>query len=147
MSEDKRFELMKTYKERFDKFVYYIVGLNIASLGFIFSKTFEITLYYRHDIILGIAIVCWVTSTTAAFRWIFIQTRTMEVNLEIYDLQKGFYNKDRISDKSKGEQISQGKKQLERDNIKCEWAIRITILFFVFGMLSFVFWRGIIIFS
>lgn len=141
MSEDKRFQLMKTYKERQDKFIYYITGINVAAIGFTLSKTFDIVLKEKYDLILFAAVFCWVISTLASLRWIYIQTRIMEMNLDVYDLRHGYFDKSKISEIIKIERITQCKLQLTRDISKCVKAINATILFFVFGMLAFVLWR------
>lgn len=141
MSQDMRFEMMKTLKGRQDKFIYYIAGLNVACIGFTLSKTFEITPNRIHDIFLAIALLCWVISTTASFRWIYLQFRTMETNLEITDLGDGFYDKSKYNEAQAKELLLKSKERLLKDAMKCSRAIILTILFFISGMISFVFWR------
>lgn len=41
---EKRFDLIKTYRERQDKLSYYLMGLNVAAIGFTVSKTYEVNL-------------------------------------------------------------------------------------------------------
>lgn len=132
---------MRTLKGRQDKFIYYIAGLNVASIGFTLSKTFEITPNRIYDIFLAIAILCWVISTTTSFRWIYLQFRTMETNLEISDLGDGFYDKRKYNEEQAKELLSKSKARLLKDAAKCSRAINLTILFFIAGMISFVFWR------
>ena len=146
MKEDQRFELMKTLKGRQDKFIYYIAGLNVASIGYSLSKTFEIQPNRLFDVFLGIAFFGWVISITASFRWIYIQFRTMETNLEITDLMDGFYDKGKYSDLEINELKIKSKSQLLKDASKCEVAINLTIIFFIVGMISFLLWRVIDLF-
>jgi hypothetical protein len=141
MGDDKRFEMMKTLKGRQDKFIYYIVGLNVASIGFTLSKTFEITPNRTYDIFLALALLCWVISTTASFRWIYIQFRTMETNIDLGDLIDGFYDKDKYNDAQRKELFLKSKSRLLKDASKCRWAINVTILFFIIGIILFVIWR------
>lgn len=138
---DNRFEMMKTLKGRQDKFIYYIAGLNVASIGFTLSKTFEITPNRNYDIFLALAVLCWVISTTASFRWIYIQFRTMETNLEITDLMDGFYDKSKYNEAQRKDLLLKSKSRLLKDASKCQIAINVTILFFIIGIVSFVIWR------
>jgi hypothetical protein len=141
MSEDNRFEMMKTLKGRQDKFIYYIAGLNVASIGYTLSKPFETTPNRIIDLFLAVALLCWVISTTASFRWIYIQFRTMETNMDIIDLKNGFYDKNSYSEIKSKELLSKSKSRLLKDASKCERAIKVTLVFFIIGMVSFVFWR------
>lgn len=141
MSDDNRFQLIKTYKERQDRFIYYITSLNVASIGFTVSKSYEIIPNHSHDLILGGAIFAWVVSTVASFRWMYIQNRIMETNLEMYDLSKGNYTSKKMDEVSKLNRINDCKILLEKDNAKCEKAINFTIRFFIIGMVTFLFWR------
>lgn len=141
MAQEMRFEMMKTLKGRQDKFIYYIAGLNVASIGFTLSKTFEITPNRIYDIFLAIALICWVISTTTSFRWIYLQFRTMETNLEIVDLRRGFYDKRKYNETQANELLTISKARLLNDAVKCSRAINLTILFFITGMIVFVLWR------
>ena len=141
MSGDNRFEMMKTLKGRQDKFIYYIAGLNVASIGFTLSKTFEITPNRSCDLFLAGALLGWVISTTASFRWIYLQFRTMETNMEILDVMDGFYDKSKYDETQKKELLSKSKSRLIKDGVNCRKAINVTILFFIVGIVSFVLWR------
>lgn len=147
MGVDKRFEMMKTLKGRQDKFIYYIAGLNVASIGFTLSKTFEITPNRIYDIFLAIAILGWIVSTIISFRWIHIQFRAMETNMEIIDLMDGFYDQSKYNETQIKELLSKSKSRLSKDSSKCEKAINATLLFFILGIISFVLWRVFDIFT
>jgi hypothetical protein len=147
MEKDMRFEMMKTLKGREDRFIYYIAGLNVASIGFTLSKTFDITPNRVHDILLAASLICWVISITASFRWIFTQFRTMENNMGINDLLSGLYDKDTTSEIDLKNLILQGKSQLEKDSLICEKAIKSTLLFFIIGVMLFLLWRVVDVFQ
>jgi len=110
--------------------IYYIAGLNVAAIGFSLSKTFDI-IPDEYDIALGLALLSWVISTMESFRWIFIQFRTMEIDLTI------------IKDDNKNSKIDEikAKQQLVIENKRAVTAINRTLFFFIAGVVSFVFWR------
>lgn len=138
---DMRFEMMKTLKGRQDKFIYYVSGLNVASIGFILSKTFERIPNRTHDLILAFTLLCWIMSLAISFRWIYLQFRTMETNLDLNDLDSGFYDKSLFTEAQARALMSTYKSRLSNDATKCSRSINLLILFFISGMISFVLWR------
>lgn len=142
MGQDMRFEMMKVLKGRQDRMIYYIAGLNVASIGFTLSKTFDI-IPDEYDIALGLALLFWIISIIASFRWIFIQFRTMEINLAI----KTIKDDKMISEINKRNHINKSMQQLVDDNKSAEKAISRTLFFFIAGVVSFVFWRFLEVFQ
>lgn len=146
MSEDKTFEMMKTFKERQDKFIYYITGLNVASIGFILSKTFDLEIKALNNIFLSLALISCLLSIALAFRWIFIQFRTMVLNMDVLSLVKGHYDKNSISEFDKQKQISKAKRELIDYSKKAENSMKLTYFLFLFGIIFFILWRVFVIF-
>ena len=136
-----RFEMMKTLKGRQDRFIYYILGLNVASIGFTISKTYEMAPNRIYDVFLALALLGWFVSTIASIRWIYIQFRTMQTNLDIVDLLDGFYDKTKYDEAQAEELLKESKSSLLTDASKCEKAIKVTLFFFIGGMVFFLFWR------
>lgn len=141
MEKDNRFEMMKILKGRQDKFIYYIAGLNVASLGFTVSKTYNMTPNGWYDVILAIAILGWILSTITAFRWIVIQFRTMETNLELSDLIKGYYDKTVYTEEQVEKEKLKGIEQLKSDANKCSKSINMMMVYFIFGTVFFISWK------
>jgi|SRR5690554_1674990 len=138
MGQDIQFEMMRVLKGRQDKMIYYIAGLNVAAIGFTLSKTFDI-IPDKYDIALGLALLSWLISTMESFRWIFIQFRTMEIDLTINS----------IKDDNKISKIeeSKAKQQLLIEKKRAVTAISRTLFFFIAGVVSFVFWRFLEVFQ
>ena len=141
MKQDMRFEMMSILKGRQDRFIYYILGLNVASIGFTISKTYEMTPNRIYDVFLALAFLGWFVSTIFSIRWIYIQFRTMQTNLDIVDLGDGFYDKTKYDETEAKELLKQSKSSLLNDATKCETAIKVTLFFFIGGMIFFLLWR------
>jgi hypothetical protein len=141
MSEDKTFLMMKTLKERQDKFIYYIAGLNVAAIGFTLSKTFDLDIYACHHIYLGLAIVCWLVSTICSFRWIFIQFRSMVGNMDVLELIKGHYDKSKVTEEEKKNLMLASYAKLQEYTDKGEKAMKGMLALFIVGVVFFILWR------
>lgn len=144
MSEDKRFEMMKTLKERQDKFIYYIAGINIAAIGFSLSKITDSGKISVNYIFLGIALIGWLVSTALSFSWVLAQFRTMECNMEILDLIKGHYDKSVISENEKKRRISDNYLRIQKDAIRCERDLKGMMLMFIIGIVFYMMWQLLI---
>ena len=138
MSEDKKFEMMKTLKERQDKFIYYIAGINIAAIGFSLSKITDSEKISMNYIFLGIALVVRLVSTAMSFSWILAQFRTMECNMEILDLVNGHYDKSVISEQEKKRRISDSYSRIQKDALRCERDLKGMMLMFIIGIVSYM---------
>jgi len=94
-----------------------------------------------YDVFLALALLGWFVSTIASIRWIYIQFRTMQTNLDIVDLLDGFYDKTKYDEAQAEELLKESKSSLLTDASKCEKAIKVTLFFFIGGMVFFLFWR------
>jgi hypothetical protein len=140
MGEDKRFDMMKTFKERQDKFMYYLIGLNVALIGFSISKSFEIKIKAFQSIFFGIAIFCWSVSIAIAFSWILNQFRSMVKNMDSLDLINGHYDKNQISEIEKNKQLNTNYKELMNISKKGESKMKSTLFCFLGGVVFYMLW-------
>lgn len=141
MIEDKTFLMMKTLKERQDKFIYYIAGLNVAAIGFTLSKTFDMDIYAIHHVFIGSALLCWITSVIYSFRWTFIQFRAMVGNMDIMELINGHNDKSKVTEQEKKNRISTSYAKLEEYTEKGSKAMKATLSLFIIGIVLFILWR------
>lgn len=137
---ENRFELIKTYKARQDKFAYYVMGLSVAAIGFSLSKTFDSRLNSNH-VYLGIAIICWFISIISAIRWIIAQLKMMEINLDLTDVLGGYNNFVQIDEPTKHELKHRLKKKLEKSNKRGGRSYKLMLLMFLVGVGAFITWR------
>ncbi len=142
-----RFEMMKVLKGRQDKFIYYIAGLNVAAIGFTLSKTYDFEPSLGCDAFLCLALLLWLVSTITSFRWIIIQFRTMERNMDVMDLKKGHFNKSEISESMRKSLILKKRKKIEEDAHNSSMALKATLMLFIAGIVMFIIWRGLIVFD
>lgn len=142
-----RFEMMKVLKGRQDRFIYYIAGLNVAAIGFTVSKTFDFVPNHGRDILLGLALILWFISTITSFRWIIIQFRTMERNLEIKGVSDGYFDKEKIDKTNKKTLTEVHRRKLEEDGLRSEKALKATVMLFLSGIVVFIFWRVLDVFQ
>lgn len=139
MSEMKT-ELTKAFRDRQDKFVYYVMGLNVAAIGFTISKTFEIKIEIDHMYIL-VALLSWLSSILFGFYWINTQFNAMIQNILVFDAEEGHLDGKRISE----ENIEYTKdllyKDIQKKSEKAKMAYGIMLYLFILGIVLFIFWR------
>ena len=139
MSEMKT-ELTKAFRDRQDKFVYYVMGLNVAAIGFTISKTFEIKIEIDHIYVL-VALLSWLTSILYGFYWINTQFNAMIQNILVFDTEEGHIDGKPISK----ENIEYTKDLLYQDiqkkSEKAKMAYAIMLYLFILGIVLFIFWR------
>lgn len=147
MEKDMRFEMMKVLKGRQDKFIYYIAGLNVAAIGFTLSKTYDFVPSQGRDVFIGLALLSWFLSIIFSFGWIITQFNTMERNLEINDLSKGYFDKANISDEQKKSLLASNKQRLNEDAVRSSKRLKGTVMLFLTGIVMFIIWRGLVVFN
>lgn len=133
-------ELTKAFRDRQDKFVYYVMGLNVAAIGFTISKTFEIKIEIDHMYIL-VALLSWLSSILFGFYWINTQFNAMIQNILVFDAEEGHLDGKRISE----ENIEYTKdllyKDIQKKSEKAKMAYGIMLYLFILGIVLFIFWR------
>lgn len=138
MNEQK--ELISRYSNKQDKFVYYIIALCVAALGFAIHRTTETTLSCFH-IPLGISVLSWSVSVYFGFNFIKRDLDYIFTNNSLIEIQEG---RDKIAG-NHPEKIDIGQTVLRE--ILDEKAEKMSKVFlkqeitFFFGVFSFIVWH------
>ena len=139
--QDSTFQMMKILKERQDKFVYYILGLNIATIGFTVSKSYNEKMDLE-IIWLGFAMIFWMISILFAILWLNLQFEIMQKNMYVVDLIDGHYDKKSINIKERNSTLSRLKFDLtDGDPRKANFRFKTSIYTFFGGIVFFITWR------
>lgn len=146
MSTKETFELSKVLYDSQVKFMYYVIGLNVAAIGFTIAKTFDKSPQELYHIFLGLALLSWFLSIIFAFKWIFIQFRSMEKKMDRIGILKNklYQIKTEVNHPLKVNDFTYELKLLSK---KAERTIAITFTLFVFGIIFFTLWRIFIVFN
>lgn len=137
-NQDKLIEIQKLMHEKQNRFVYYISGLCVASIGFSVNQTVNDKLNCSH-ILLGIALVCWFASIFCSFQFIQIKLQVLFENariLNIIELTKP-EEKDKAIDKGNAHLAEYTDKQSNRTHNNF---MQIQYWFYA-GMVLFIAWR------
>lgn len=145
MSEITRHDIIKIFRERQDKFVYYLMGLNVAALGFTLSKTYEMKHFSLNDSFLAFALIGWLLSLINAFRWIQMQFNGMRLDMHEYDISAGVVET-WFEDGAPPEGYKEAlfAKLQEEKSAKAETAekdYKRMLLLFLGGIVMFILWR------
>lgn len=73
-------EIVKDIHERQIQFVYYLIGLNVASIGFTVGQTIDDKLNCMHFLIM-ISYVMWITSVFLGFRYVTLTIHLLKMDL------------------------------------------------------------------
>ena len=137
MIEDiKRMDIVNLVSQKQDKFFYYLTGLNVASIGFTLSKTFDMKSLNYNDFCLCIALLSWMISIGCALYWHHTVMNAHDLQLELYDLLTR--NPDK---KNQKEETSRINKKIEKKSEKAGSAHAAMVWLFIIGVLTFVVWR------
>jgi len=133
-------EIQKQLRESQNKFVYYILALNIASIGFSLSRTMDQMLNDTH-IPLGLAIVLWGLSIYCAFSFVKVFQSGLMANNAYFDVIRGNVKdiepSDRVKETAKEVTAIEGDKISARSSKNYRWMQ----YFFYLGIVSFVVWQ------
>lgn len=81
-------EIQKQFRERQDKFVYYLIALCVAAIGFSVSQTIGQHLNCLHCF-LGAAVICWVVSIFCGFQFVQIVLKGLHANDKYFETIAG----------------------------------------------------------
>lgn len=84
------FALQNQFKEKQEKFVYYIVALSVTSIGFSIYTTIDDTISILH-VPLGIAVLCWGISIFSGLRFIKYSISTIYANATYLEVTSGIH--------------------------------------------------------
>ncbi len=77
-------DIQKQLRERQDKFVYYLIALCVAAIGFSVTQTVGQKFEYLHYL-LGTALLCWVISIFCGFQFQQIVMKGLFANNQYFD--------------------------------------------------------------
>jgi len=135
-------EIKKEHRSQTTKFVYYLIALCIAAIGFSITQTSGQSLNNVH-IPLGIAVLLWSISIYIGFAFIKSRLNLLYANNLYLDILEG--NVDDFN-KSQGHQEYAAEltmNDIKRINKKYEKHLYIQEILFYFGVISFVIWHVI----
>ncbi|KOY52415.1 hypothetical protein [Polaribacter dokdonensis] len=135
-----REEIKKEHRAQTSKFVYYIIALCVAAIGFSIVQTSGQSLDYSH-IPLGIALLLWSVSVYIGFAFVKSRLNLLYGNnlyLDILDGKVDDFNKSKAHQEYAAELTM---KDIERINQKYEKHLYIQEILFYLGVISFVVWH------
>jgi Mn2+/Fe2+ NRAMP family transporter len=135
-----RTQMGKEFKDRQDKFAYYLMGLNVAAIGFAISKTFDIQ-PEQSLIFVALALLCWLLSICLAFYWIFTQQNAVMLQSEVMNIILGL--NDKISPTIENIRLAKQEfdKEASKKSNKAGKAYAYMLYLFMSGIIFFVLWR------
>lgn len=140
-----RYEIIAKYRERREKFAYYLMGLNVAAIGFTLSKTYDIKEIHLNHLFLGIALSSWLLSILHSFRWILTEFQGMQLDMHQYDIDDGV-----IETWFEEGDMPEGYKEAIQEKVIVEKAKKANrsekdynrvLFFFMGGIVFFIMWR------
>ena len=133
-------EIKKEHRSQTSKFVYYIIALCVAAIGFSIVQTSGQSLDYSH-IPLGIALLLWSISIYIGFAFVKSRLNLLYANNLYLDILEGNvddFNKSRAHQEYAAELTM---KDISTTNKKYEKHLYIQEILFYFGVISFVVWH------
>jgi hypothetical protein len=85
---DAQIGIQKQHKERQEKFVYYLIALCVAAIGFSVTQTVNQQLNYFH-VLLGVSFACWATSIFCGFQFIQLMLLGSQANNHYFNTLAG----------------------------------------------------------
>lgn len=85
---DERKDLFKLHRDKQEKYIYYLIALAVAAVGFSLSKTFDQPLKYS-QLPLGLAVLCWALSIHNGLKFLQFDLATLYANLALFDIVEG----------------------------------------------------------
>lgn len=132
-------ELQKQFRQGQEKYVYYVLGLTVASIGFSVHQTSESLLSFS-QIPLAIAILCWVFSIYFV-RFVKIILAVLYKNNEMLNIEEGrnaIVGDDPVKIKYGMEIMVQ---IMEKDGDKSSRLFKFQTRLFFVGVIFFIIWR------
>jgi len=145
MGEPTRHDIIVKYRDRREKFIYYLMGLDVAAIGFTLSKTYEIRHLQLNHIFLGIALFAWLLSILNAFRWLLTEFQGMQFDMHQYDINNGVVEtwfKDGIAPEGYKEMlIEKLQKEMQIKSDRADRDYKRMLFLFMTGIVFFIMWR------
>lgn len=87
---DEQMEIQKQFRQQQEKFIYYIIALTVASIGFAVVKTTGQPLKST-QIPLALALLFWVVSIFCGLTFLKLITSTLYANNVYFDVKQGLH--------------------------------------------------------
>ncbi|AOW16724.1 hypothetical protein LPB03_04250 [Polaribacter vadi] len=137
---NERFELQKQFRQKQEKYVYYVIALSVASIGFVVNQTNEESLNF-YQIPAGLAILSWGYSVYCGLSFMKYIISTLFANDTYLAILEG--NHPEIGkDSIKQELAAKGTMEAIKFNSKTAMKLsKSQNLFFITGMILFLIWH------
>jgi hypothetical protein len=131
---DVQFNLQQEYREKQEKYVYYLIALSVSAIGFSIYKTDNQSLTFS-QIPLGIAILSWSISIFCGLKFLKYIISNLYANNAYFEIIKE-NNQDSINAKIKG-----FRKAMKINSKSMSIYFKIQGFLFYFGILLFIVWH------
>ena len=137
---DVQHEIRQQFRNQQEKLTYYIIGLDVAAIGFAVHRTSDMALSIS-QIPLGIALLCWGISIIYGFSSLKFVLGALASNHEFFEVQKGKHpdvgsHPERIKAATDGI-----KSAMERNSNRAEKFFNSQNIYFEWGILFFIIWH------
>lgn len=86
-----QFNIQKEFREKQERYVYYLIALSVSAIGFSIHKTSNQSLSF-YQIPLAIAVVCWVFSIFCGLKFLKYVISSLYNNNSYFDIINGRYD-------------------------------------------------------
>ncbi|ESU20212.1 hypothetical protein FEDK69T_30270 [Flavobacterium enshiense DK69] len=131
-----RFEIQKEFRERQEKYVYYLIALSVSAIGFSIFKTDNQTLNI-YQIPLAIAVICWSVSIFCGLKFLKYVISSLYNNNSYFEIING-------KDPKVGNNLE--KIEISIEAFKEAWKINANSMKRYFTWQGYLFYTGIILF-
>jgi hypothetical protein len=143
---NERLELQKQFRQKQEKYVYYVIALSVASIGFIVNQTKGETLNF-YQIPAGLAILSWTYSVYCGLNFMKYIISTLFANDSYLAILEGNHP-DAGKDSIKQELAAKGTMEAIKFNSKKAMKLfKSQNLFFIVGMILFLIWHVLEMFN
>jgi|GEM_PF-6989048 len=137
---NEQFEIQKQHREQQNKFVYYIIGISVAAIGFAITRTTGQGLQCHH-ILLGISLLGWTAAIVSGFIHVFIILYALDENDFYFNLLNGNVEgveQSDVVDKVAKERLQEKAKKFSQQG---KWAFRSLQWCFSIACFTFIIWH------
>lgn len=128
-----RKEIQLQTREHQTKFVYYILALNVAAIGFTVHQTFNQKLEFYY-ILLGGSLLFWTSCIICGFQFLQVLIKGLISNSDYFSFIKDYSHLDDIAKEILIEKV-------DKYNKKSKWYFKYQQVFFYLGVALFLIWH------
>lgn len=130
-------EIQKQLREQQGKFVYYIIALCVAAIGFSIHQTFEQKLSYYHTL-LAISMITWCLSIFCGFQFVQIHMKALVANADYFQIIRKHKE---LNQKEENQVRSILTDKIETYSIRSQSNFMWQQYWFYIGIVLFLIWR------